>query len=148
MEIPRLGVDQSYSRQSTPQLQQRQIWAVSATYTTAHGHAGSLTHWARPGIEPTISWFLVGFISAAPRRELHNFYIPIIICVMRWSRRLIWRYMYYNIFHLQRKRNKKLVWGAEYNGLVKLCSVQTTPELPFQPPSANISRLGWTWLHF
>ena len=28
---------------------------MSATYTTAHGHAGSLTHCARPGIEPT-SW--------------------------------------------------------------------------------------------
>ena len=24
----------------------------------------------RPGIEPTTSWFLVGFISAAPQREL------------------------------------------------------------------------------
>ena len=25
----------------------------------------------RPGIEPTTSWFLVGFVSAAPRREFH-----------------------------------------------------------------------------
>ena len=33
--------------------------------------AGSLTHRARPGIKPTISRFLVGFISAAPRREHH-----------------------------------------------------------------------------
>ena len=31
--------------------------------TTAHGNAGSLTHWARPGIEPTSSWILVRFIS-------------------------------------------------------------------------------------
>ena len=28
----------------------------------------------RPGIEPKISWFLVGFISAAPRRELLYFF--------------------------------------------------------------------------
>ena len=28
------------------------IQAISATYTTAHGYDGSLTHWARPGIEP------------------------------------------------------------------------------------------------
>ena len=35
-------------------------WAMSATYITAHGNAGSLTHWARPGITPTTSWFLVG----------------------------------------------------------------------------------------
>ena len=43
--------------------QQRGIQATSATYTTAHGNARSLTHWARPGIEPTTSWFLVRFVS-------------------------------------------------------------------------------------
>ena len=31
--------------------QQLGIWAESVTYTTTHGNAGSLTHWARPGIE-------------------------------------------------------------------------------------------------
>ena len=40
------------------------------TYTTAHSNAWSLTHWARPGIKPTTSWFLVRFVSAAPRQEL------------------------------------------------------------------------------
>jgi len=50
--------------------QQHQNWATSVTYTTAHGNAGSLTHWARPGIEPATSWFPVGFISSAPWREL------------------------------------------------------------------------------
>ena len=30
----------------------------------------SLTHWARPGIEPATSWFLAGFISTVPGREL------------------------------------------------------------------------------
>ena len=38
-------------------------------YTTAHGNTGSLIHWLRPGIDPVSSWFLVGFISAAPRWE-------------------------------------------------------------------------------
>ena len=53
------------------QPQQCQIRAVSATYTTAHGNAGSLTHWSRPGItEPETSWFPVGFVSAAPWWEL------------------------------------------------------------------------------
>ena len=28
-------------------------------YTTAHSNTGSLTHWARPGIQPETSWFLV-----------------------------------------------------------------------------------------
>ena len=39
------------------------IPAVSATYNTAHGNTRSLTRWARPGIEPTTSLFLVRFVS-------------------------------------------------------------------------------------
>ena len=46
-----------------PEPEQCQIWAVSVTHTRAHGNTRSLTHWARPGIEPSTSWFLVGFIS-------------------------------------------------------------------------------------
>ena len=46
-----------------PQPQQHGIWVMSATYTTAHGNARSLTHWARPGIKPATSWFLVGFVN-------------------------------------------------------------------------------------
>ena len=33
------------------------------TYTTAHRHTRSLTHWTRLGIEPALSWILVGFIN-------------------------------------------------------------------------------------
>ena len=40
------------------------------TYTTAHGNARSLTHWARPGIEPATSRFPVGFVSTVPQQEL------------------------------------------------------------------------------
>ena len=58
------------------------IGATSATYTTAHNNAGSLTHWVRPGIEPSTSWFLVGFVSAAPRRELLNSLIYQILCFL------------------------------------------------------------------
>ena len=36
-----------------------------------HSNVGSLTHWARPGIEPITSWFLVRFISSGPGQELH-----------------------------------------------------------------------------
>ena len=43
--------------------------------TTAHSNARSLTHWARPGIEPTTSLFLIGFVSIAPQGELHLFQI-------------------------------------------------------------------------
>ena len=51
---------------------QRQIRAASAIHTTAHGNTGSLSHWVRPGIEPTISWFLVGFVSSEPRWKFQN----------------------------------------------------------------------------
>ena len=43
---------------------------MSLTYTTAHCNTGSLTHWARPGIEPSSSWIQVRFISAEPWQEL------------------------------------------------------------------------------
>ena len=49
------------------QSHQHQIQA--ATYTTAHSNTRSLSHWARPGIEPTPLWFLVGFVSPVPRWE-------------------------------------------------------------------------------
>ena len=45
------------------QPQQHQIRATSTTYTTALGNAGSLTHWAKPGIEPANLWFLVRFVN-------------------------------------------------------------------------------------
>ena len=46
------------------------IQAASSTYISAHGIDESLTHWARPGIEPASSWILVGFVTAQPPREL------------------------------------------------------------------------------
>ena len=61
--------NRSYSCQLTSQPQECWIQAKSATYTTAHGNTGSLTHWARPGIEAATSWFLVRFVSAVPEQE-------------------------------------------------------------------------------
>ena len=52
----------------TPQPQQRQIWATA--YTTTHSNAGLLTHWARPGMEPSSSWILAGLITPEPRQQL------------------------------------------------------------------------------
>ena len=51
------------------QTQQCRIRAESATYTTAQDNAESLTHWAKPGIEPGSSRILVGFITAEPQWE-------------------------------------------------------------------------------
>ena len=60
----------SYSCRSTSQPQQCQIRATCATYTTAHGNTRSLTHWSRPGIEPTSSWILGRFVTTEPQQEL------------------------------------------------------------------------------
>ena len=48
---------------AVPEPQPGQIWAGSATYTTAHGNAGCLTHWVRPGIECATSLFLVRVVN-------------------------------------------------------------------------------------
>ena len=53
-----------------------QIQAMSATYTAVHSNAGSLTHWAKPGIEPASSWTLVRFLTTDPQWEL-----PLIFCL-------------------------------------------------------------------
>ena len=42
---------------------------MSVTYTTAHGNMKSLTHGARPGIEPESSWMLVGFLNGSHDRN-------------------------------------------------------------------------------
>ena len=63
------GLNQSCSCWPTPQLQQLEILAASVTNMTANGNAGSLTHWARPGIEPVSSWILVEFITTEPQWE-------------------------------------------------------------------------------
>ena len=71
MEVLRLGVE------SKPQPLQCQIRAVSSTYTTSCSNAGSLTHWVRPGIEPTSSWILVRFVSAVTQWELQPPYFKL-----------------------------------------------------------------------
>ena len=69
-EVLGLGVNWSCNCRPIPQPQKRQIQATTASYTTAHGNAESLTQWTRPGIELTSSWILVGFVTVEPRWEL------------------------------------------------------------------------------
>ena len=77
-KFPSLGLNRNYSGRPTLQPQPSQIWAASATYTTAHSNTGSLTHWVRPWIEPASSWILVGFVTAEPQRKLleNSFKVP------------------------------------------------------------------------
>ena len=53
--LPGQGSNRSCSCLPTPQTQQRRIQATSVTYMAACGNDGSLTHRARPGIEPASS---------------------------------------------------------------------------------------------
>ena len=63
MEVPRLGVKSATAAGLHHSHSNGGTWAASATYTTAHCNSGSLTDWARPGIEPTSSWILGGFAT-------------------------------------------------------------------------------------
>ena len=65
------GLNQSCSCQPTPQPQELGTRATSATYTTAHGKAGSPTHseardWTCTLMDNS------QIVSAAPQWELHN----------------------------------------------------------------------------
>ena len=55
MEIPGPGVEWELQLRPTPQPWQHQIQATSVAYAAACGNAESLTHWARPEIEPASS---------------------------------------------------------------------------------------------
>ena len=91
----------SYSSWPTPQPQQHGIWAVSATYTTAHTN-GSPTHWTRPWIKPKSSWILVGFVSTMPQRKLRYPYIlyldPSIVNVCHICVLFLYKYTYYFVW--------------------------------------------------
>ena len=66
MEVPRLGVKSEL--QLWVYTTATAMWDLSCiwVYTTAHGNSGSLTHWARPGIELMFSRLL----TTEPWREL------------------------------------------------------------------------------
>ena len=70
MEVPKLGVELELQLPAS---------------TTAHNNAESLTHWARPRIEPSSSWILVRFVTAEPRQELPR------SCLLKWLPAKGWR---------------------------------------------------------
>ena len=78
------------------------IWAVAAslhqshsnvvselssmTYTTAHSNTGSVTHWARPGIEPATSWWVELFLmSAVTLGSRGSKYLLVFISLWLWA---------------------------------------------------------------
>ena len=75
-------------------------------YTTVHDNAGSLTHWARPGIELATLWFLVGFISTPPQWELG---FLLLLCSF-----ILWQHLHHRLHpdtKIRQRYHKKLVQG-------------------------------------
>ena len=66
---PDKGLNWSHSCRPMSQPQSRWIQAISSNYTTALGNAGSLTHWARPRIEPSTSWYESGSLPLSHDRN-------------------------------------------------------------------------------
>ena len=65
MKVPRLGVESELKLLSytTTTATWNPSYCLLPAPQFTHGNAGSLTHWARPGIEPSSWWILVGFIT-------------------------------------------------------------------------------------
>ena len=69
LEVPRLRVESEFHQM--PTYTQPQQYHIRATFASdAYSSAGSLTHWARPEIEPSSSWILVRFVNHEPQQEL------------------------------------------------------------------------------
>ena len=77
-KVPRLGVKSELQLTAYTTATATQDQAASATYTTAHGNAGSLTHWTRPGIKPTSLWILVG--GSLPLSYNRNSFFALLFC--------------------------------------------------------------------
>ena len=91
MEVPRLGVESGLATAAGLHHSHNNVGSTSSTYTTAHRNTRSLTHWARPGIDPASSWILVGFISAAPQWELqHPLIFDTVLITCYYSSFLFW----------------------------------------------------------
>ena len=67
MEVPRLGAELELLAYATA--------IAMPDPSQVHGNARSLTHWARPGIEPATSWILVRFVHRSAMMGTPSFWI-------------------------------------------------------------------------
>ena len=77
LEVPKLRVESELQLLTYATATAMPDLATSVTCTTAHSNAGSLTHWARAGIKPTTSCFLVRFVSVVPWQELMSYFLKL-----------------------------------------------------------------------
>ena len=76
MEVPTLWGGIGAAAGAWAQPQQHQIQVPSETYATACSNAGSLTHWARPGIEPKFSGTLCWVLNPLSH-NVNSFAVPL-----------------------------------------------------------------------
>ena len=91
MEVPWLGVKWEPCCRPMPPSHQCWIQATSATYITAHGNIGFLTHWARPGIKLVSSWVLIWFISTEPQENTRDIVSVDIVFSHQWCPDFLWQ---------------------------------------------------------
>ena len=70
MEVPRLGVKSELQLPAYTTATAIQDWSHGYDLHCSSCQCRILTHWAGPGIEPTSSWTLVGFITTKPLQIL------------------------------------------------------------------------------
>ena len=70
MEVPRLGVELEIQLPAYTKGTEMPDPSCICYLPYSSWQCGSLTHWERPGIKLATLWFLDGFVSAAPWRDL------------------------------------------------------------------------------
>ena len=73
MEFPRIGVESELPANTTAQVTQDLSYICDLHYSLWQHQI--LNYWARLGIEPTFSWILVRFLTAAPYEHSHKLYL-------------------------------------------------------------------------
>ena len=114
MEVPRLGDELDLQLPAYTQPQQYRIWALPVTYTTTLGNAGSLTHWARPGIKPISTWILVGFVTCWATKGTPFMLYCYLQCLHSSFGILICAF---NYFSLSRATYSALLWFLQASGI-------------------------------
>ena len=134
-----MGLNQSCSHRPMPEPQQHRIQAESATYAPAHGNTGSLTRWARPGIEPATLWFLVGFINhcATKGPPVYLFLVRTFILLANFNYAIRYYQLQSPWFTLDSQ--------SLCHHLGQVCIF--LPTSPFFNPSATFQFYFWVW-HF
>ena len=91
MEFPRLEVKSELQLLVYVTAMAMRDLSMSAAYTTAHGKAGSLTHWVRPGIEPVSSqiWLVSHLFLLRHNRNSPLSYFRLLSLYVLWQTYLL-----------------------------------------------------------